>query len=361
MGKSHSTCLADSHSNITLLDTNISPNFKLAVQFSEVPINMINFHLNAMQVIRDESAYPFEGSADRYVRHMDPPLFQISASSSIFPHLQHCHIVWTVQRLVEISYFGKIYTESYTKIQYRGRRDFDIVGHMTVQARAASTTASITNDSEAETPDAADTDISLPAFNGSVKRRLTTSPDQASTNAYTPLSSLQHLNANTSTLLPPYRLPFPSNEGMLIDLIYPPSSRPLQALPVFLATTRTSARLAESDPHDILPPWGFADRDALIEITVARKPGTRPTARYGDLTEALNFIVRTMLGREGGGRRGQRPRFAEVWAWLYREVPTQSGRGTEREEYALIEVKMLAAESGGDEGSGRETLGEVAR
>ena len=243
-----------------------------------------------------------------------PPDFVATATKSQFPHLQWCHIIWTVQRLAEMEYSSRLFKELYVKINLSGRGTVTLVGHLTVQqvrvrdavgdVNATVTPSTLLAPSTETSPESMVNKTSISSTNSdmdaAIARRSPPSPIIAST-------TLSRLS---------------DDEPMVLDLVYLQDAQRLLPLSVFLTCIRAMARIAVSAFDEPIPgdSWDYADSQCGISVHVTNIPTKGLGATWGELNESLEYLAKCMR---------ENKRFAEMEGFLYRQRP-------EKVEFATV-------------------------
>ena len=260
----------------------------------------------------------------------------ISPSASIYPHLQHCHIVWTLQRLAESLFQEKKYVELDGLVKVEGSRRGSEVTVGTLGIRAVGSTAS--DDSTS-----VDTLAALDAATAT-SINITDAPETTEL-----MLDLQGDSNDTNIEKPVIPRKF-------IDTRFFSPTRPLQSLKVFLTVIRALACIAESRTNDIIDTYLFRDHimgvtikfDAVTPITQQQQQQQQPdgnpgakirrdaesddiTTTFGNLAESLQVIVSTMVKAR---------RFAACAGEMY-EVPNLKKPREGRKLVGLVTVKAI--------------------
>ena len=265
-------------------------------------------------------------------------MIRVLATESVYPHLQRCHIIWAVQRLAEITKRSGTYIPLTAGIVLKGGHGsaatFTTIGQLTLSQQVAPAL-----ESEAST---------IPDFNVSAADIVQLDSDDAPPNqlntsnvdvhqdtnpsAYNTTSSDLHtLNLTFTSPPPPPTLSTQANPPQW-GLAYLHNAQPFQSLNVFITVIRAMARIAVFPLREFVQQWSWTDEENRIMVKVIRNPAFPPNARFGDVSWALDFIVKTMLAEN---------RYAEMGGVLFDMVEG------EREEYATLEVKKVAGPSMG--------------
>ena len=282
----------------------------------KAPIDIVGFYLNCMRAVLEEGTYSFFDSSEGYLRFTPPPHIIVSPSESLYPHLQHSHVVWAVQRIAEISYSSRTYLELTCVTAFKGRSEYTTIGVLTVQQKATAVSNNPTN-------------INLPISNGAGKyesnRSIIVSNLSCLSQHINLLKEDQHaaINSTVQSKNPQ------SQNSMRIDLVYVEDGKKLHSIKVFLTIIRAMARIASLDYLQSLQErdWMYEDGELGVSITISKASAQGRNADYGQANQALDFIAKTMLANN---------RYAETEAWLYRDEPR-------RTDYATVSLRTYEA------------------
>ena len=304
---------------------------------------MLEFHEYTIRALLHESTYDFLTTSDGYFKAFEKMNLDISPSASIYPHLQHCHVVWSLQRLAESLFQDKKYVELDGLVNVEGSRRGSEVTVGTLGIRAI---GSIANDDSTSV----DTLAALDAATGA-PINVTDTPET------TELTLNSQGDSNDTNIDKPV-IP-----RKFIDTRFFSPTRPLQSLKVFLTVIRALACIAESRTNDIIDTYLFRDHimgvtikfDAVTSITHQQQQldddldatGNRDTednditTTFGNLAESLQVIVATMVKAR---------RFAACAGEMY-EVPDPKKPREGRKLVGLVTVKAIDDPNGGQEGN----------
>ena len=286
------------------MESNIPKDFKLFIEYTKNPISIISFYLRIIQVITDESAYPFFQSTDGYTQLNKLPYVIATASESTYPHLEHCHVIWAVQRLAEIAYRSRVYSEINSNIVLKGRTDHTLLGNIKIQNHLAAEDSDFIGGTALNTSAPGLIEGEEAAFDSD--RNVTVSVDSV------------NLGSNGTVL---YHDPSSQEnvKDMRIDVYFLPDHRILASLQLFITIIRALARLAVFQTSQVVGGWGYADAEMGIKIEIASDLGKSIKITYGDIIDALHFVIRTRLSQR---------RYEEMGGVFYTLLPERVDYGT---------------------------------
>lgn len=248
-------------------------------------VPLIGLYANAIRVVTVESVNAYFGSSDGYNAILldDPPAIRVTPSQSIYPHLQHCHIIWAMERIVEIAYHDRDFHEASGSLFVKRGSKWVEVGQLSMKQ---------------EEPTAS----SAPSGIFDLNQRN---------------STLQLAGREVATLAPSKRN-VASNSQMLVEAGYVAGGKPLKPLDVFLTVVRAIALLAEPDTNAKVNHWEYVDVDTRIRIYMTSPSGKSTKTNYGDVVECLSFATEFMLKKK---------RFAEIVATMFEMKPLRVDHG----------------------------------
>ena len=229
----------------------------------------------------------FESTAG-YAQTSRPPHIFVTASPSTYPHLEHCHVIWAVQRLAEIAFGARAYMEMNSNIVLKGRNDYTILGSMSVRNSATA--------GEGGTGGTTSLNLSAPGLLGIGD--ASSDSDLLGSLSADPLD----LKSN-GTVLSVGNSRTENSADMRIDVAFRIDGEKLDSVQIFLTIIRSLARLAVFDYMDMVASWEYMDSAMGIAISMSSEPEKSLQIKYGDVSEALHFVVATMISSK---------RFAEI-------------------------------------------------
>lgn len=291
--------------------SNIPSDFGVPIQWGEKNLNILHFYQNALVAIATETQYDFIASSEGC--HSGTHDFVIAKSDSAYPHLQHNHVVWTIQRVVEQVYTTRQYKELKGQIKVttqdiRGREKVTIVGTITVTALGATTNdeqeVDLVSDNSSEGIDIKGQDLS--DFDAPAMRA------QVIPLAFNQTGTANRLGFDNATN--------PKNDdAMYVQPFFPdqPVPLPLHKVNVFLALIRALARIAEKPTGDLVSRFSYPDAEAGVLVLFKAEKEREVLTKWSDLASSLPYIVNAM--RETN-------KWQECGGDFYKEVPGPDGR-----------------------------------
>lgn len=246
----------------------IPPEFKLDNMIrGPNTVQIIPFYLNAIRVAVVESMHPFFESTNGFDYSLldQPPDFFVVASPSIFPHLQHCHIIWAVQTLVEMLHRSHDYQEWSARIMFARGRSWYELGTMSIRQRAGS----------------------LDDGSGG--------SGNASSDGVLSARQLAHNESMTRPLRQLAPAPSTNGDDMQVEAFYLQDAQKLKSLDMFLTVIRAIAILAAADTHELVQAWHYVDEETNLRISMSAFSGVSLKTTYGDIVEGLSFLVEMMV------------------------------------------------------------------
>ena len=236
----------------TDLGTPIPKEFKVEIIRQERTFNVLNFYLNAIHMIWWESIFPFFGSSEGDEgQFKKPPRISVTPSQAIYPHLLHCHIVWSLVKIAEDCFLTHDYREIKTNIMFKLRSGWSELGTLLV---------------EEEQPKVLVSDQS---------------PGSSPSEEARPGAS------NTSST--------GNDDKMDIQTGFIRNGKKLQSTNVFLAVIRAIAALAEEDSNAEISAWQFVDSTTNVRIKMGATEGVSLEMTVGNVAEGLKYIVQDMV------------------------------------------------------------------
>lgn len=240
-------------SDATNLGTPIPKEFRADIVRQEKTFNVLNFYLNAIHLVWWESIYPFfassEGDTGQFKK---PPRISVTPSQAVYPHLQHCHVVWTLVKIAEDCFATHDYREIKTNILYKLRSGWNELGTLLVEE-------------------------------GQPKDVL--APDQG---AESSLYEGAHPGASDtpSTM---------NDDKMDIQTGFLHNGKKLQSTNVFLTVIRAIAVLAEEDSNMEISTWQFVDITTNVKVKMSAAAGVSLKITVGNVAEALKYMAQDMV------------------------------------------------------------------
>ncbi|KAG8529611.1 uncharacterized protein KY384_006248 [Bacidia gigantensis] len=278
--------------NTTLLtgDENIPSDFKLLLTIYDSDINVISFYLNSIDAIIVLSQRSCYSSTDGYHLFDLPPYMSFQASTTIYPHLINCHIIWATQRLVSI-FFG-----SGGSGQYK-----EAAGQMRIlqQKRAAVVGT-----------------FSLRQSNGvvdSLSSGGTSSKNETIVARQTALESRQTGSDGTGAIDSPG-----VDSGFGFDVEWIEGAKTLGSIKVFVSVVRALARIAVEDAAASCSAFDYEDSETEVYIGMREQSPSAGRVFYGDVSISLQKLVIAMIDKK---------RFAEVQVTLFKMNPRRVNYG----------------------------------
>ena len=312
----------------TLTASDIPPDFHVSITWGSLNVHILQFYQNALAEIATETQYPFYSSSDGcWSRAYD---FIVEPSRSTFPHLQHSHVVWAIQRVVEKVYETGRYKNLVGEIMVGGQSgEVVIVGRLTVKALPRPTTG------EDALLDGDDAPV-VPSI--SVRGPTMSDVDTAALLAGIEAPPLDQLTTSVSLDLgnTTQAVPVADHQRMYLAPYFPVIKEPekpvkLHANGIFLTMVRALALIARKDTEEKVPSYQYADRQAGIVILFKAREGTEVQTKWGDLASSLPGLVSFMIGEKT---------WQECGGEFFREEKGAGGK-VERVLYGRIHLMQL--------------------
>ena len=306
--------------------SNVPPSFGVSIKWGEKNLNILHFYQNALVAIATETQYDFITSSEGC--HSGAYDFVVARSDSLYPHLQHNHVVWAIQRVVEQVYITRNYKELKGQIKVttedsRGTKKVTIVGTITVKALGSTTSddqeADLISDYPNEGIDIKGQDLSNLESPIILARISPAASNQTGT-----LSRLGFDNGAG-----------PKNDDTMYILPYFPDQPPplsILKINVFLAMIRALARIAEKPTGALVNKFSYPDAEAGVLVLFKAQQGRELSTKWSDLASSLPYIANAM--REAN-------KWQECGGEFYKEVPGPDGR-IERVVYGRVFLVKLA-------------------